>query len=60
MYHGNSLTTSPAAVGAGGAAALPNTGAPFAWTLVAAAVALCTLGYLLLATRNLLPAGRRR
>ncbi|WP_166356205.1 hypothetical protein [Phytoactinopolyspora limicola] len=59
MYQGNPLNASAAVVGVGGATALADTGTPGFWALVALAVGLNTIGYLLLATRNLLPARRR-
>ncbi|NDL58602.1 hypothetical protein [Phytoactinopolyspora mesophila] len=60
MYQGNPLNASPAVLGVGGAAALPDTGVPAVWAIVALAVGLNTLGYLLLASRNLLPTRRRQ
>ncbi|NED96058.1 hypothetical protein G1H11_12140 [Phytoactinopolyspora alkaliphila] len=60
MYQGNPLNASAAVLGIGSVAALPDTGVPAFWSLVAIAVGLNTIGYLLLASRNFLPARRRR
>jgi hypothetical protein len=59
MYQGNPLNASAAVLGVGSATALPDTGVPAFWSLVALAVGLNTIGYLLLASRNLVPKRRR-
>ncbi|NEE03298.1 hypothetical protein [Phytoactinopolyspora halotolerans] len=53
------MNSSTAVTGAGGVTALAATGSPSIWAFVGLAVALCTIGYLLLAAKNVIPARRR-
>ncbi|WP_026876144.1 hypothetical protein [Jiangella gansuensis] len=58
MYNGNSFTGGGAVGGGGVSGGLAATGSPV-MQLIALVVGLATVGYLLLAVRNLLPARRR-